>query len=908
MKQDNMQALVLVALTSAMMAFMASARTMTMTVNQTDGEVSSFDFTFDNVGAGTTNLLWMACGNGDSGTSFSGWTSVRHVADILGDTTVLDGVLPPTDWGTGVKCLRFLLSDVGAAPGAERLDYIEATGGQRIMTSFTASGTTAVEADFEFTDTSGTQTIFCSRGTSTTEDIFILFWLNGTNWRFDYNNQQKAPSPAYVPGTSRHTLRADSSGLMLDGAVLNNTTHTAADFTAGGTMSLFASHQGGVNWNNYGKYKLYSFKAWSDAFTIALDLVPCKKDGVACLYDRVSGSFLMNEVSGSPFGEGNPIDVLEDTSDAVWAVADIVQWAVPCVEPMWWLQSANNWSPARFPGASDTAILGNASVSPADVYLAPGDTVAVTNVSVANDANAVVKIDVRSGASLTLGDPVSTNWFADAASAFSEIGVSGGALTVNGPAWFSDAGTGNVIRVTDGGTIDFNNIAVFGKSGAGYTGPTKMYIGPGSIVRQNASYDFFLGDGKTLNVGGGHGGEIEIDGGTFVAGNNFYIHCAPYDAWQGHGVIRLKGGEFSFAGTGQNIHFYGGGNLPNEFFQSGGRFAGNLSFQAGSASDNLVEVSGGTNECAAWNFGTLSGSNAGRMHMRIVGREGVVKVGSGGFHTPYNSDSFTEPPILMEFVVDPTTRRDSGYPVTPVYVTKAGYSSGYLAIRGVHHVRPAGGAQLVHRDAFPMYVKANDSPSNTPPQVESTNNNNGFRRFRYGEDDQYQTIGEEMWTNVFVTVRESEILGAAGYTWQFQQKLKDAAALVDGAAALATPVVRGYLALPSLKANNLNNMTSARVRLAVTPGDGETLQTIVDGFKANGYPDSVVESSGIYNVSLVIPAERLVAGVTTDKILFDFAEYPTYKAAKDKTPTIRATLSAAKWDPKGVFGFSIFVR
>ena len=92
-------------------------------------------------------------------------------------------------------------------------------------------------------------------------------------------------------------------------------------------------------------------------------------------------------------------------------------------------------------------------------------------------------------------------------------------------------------------------------------------------------------------------------------------------------------------------------------------------------------------------------------------------------------------------------------------------------------------------------------------------------------------------------------------------------------------------------------MKKARVRLAVTPGTGETLQSIVDGFRENGYPDSAVESEGIYNVSLVIPTERLVSGVDSDKILFDFAVYPNYKAAKNKTPTIRATLSAAKWDP-----------
>jgi hypothetical protein len=432
-----------------------------------------------------------------------------------------------------------------------------------------------------------------------------------------------------------------------------------------------------------------------------------------------------------------------------------------------------------------------------------------------------------------------------------------------------------------------------------------MYIGPGGIVRQNAAGRFILGGGWLSSGDKGSGGEIEIDGGTFIAGNNLYFRCGPYGAqygYYGHGEIRLKSGSFSFAGSDQNLHFFGQGALPSKFIQSGGDFAGNLSFQRGvpAESDNLIEISGGTNTCSAWKFGTSSGDNGGRMHIRIVGRESVVKVGAVQFHTPYNASSFTEPPILMEFVVDSTTRRDTDFPVTPVYVTVRGYNGGYREIRGVHHIRPAGGAQLVHRDTFPIYVKEHDgwASSYVEGSQESADGSHGFWRYRFAADDQYQTIGAEMWTNVFVAVSKNEILGTTGYTWQFQQKLKAGAELANGATALETPVVRGYLSLPALAVRDIRNMKYGRVRFAVVPGTGETLQSIVDGFKANGYPGSVVEADGIYNVALVIPTERLVAGISTDKILFDFVEYPTYNAAKTKAPTIRATISAVKWDPR----------
>ena len=64
MKQKTMMVAVLAAVTVCV----ASARTMNVTVNRSAiGLVESFDFTFDDVGASTTNLLCMACGTADGG-------------------------------------------------------------------------------------------------------------------------------------------------------------------------------------------------------------------------------------------------------------------------------------------------------------------------------------------------------------------------------------------------------------------------------------------------------------------------------------------------------------------------------------------------------------------------------------------------------------------------------------------------------------------------------------------------------------------------------------------------------------------------------------------------------------------------------------------------------------------------
>lgn len=318
---------VLTAAMAAGMTFMASARTMTMTVNRTQEEVSSFDFAFENIGAATTNSLYVAFGTADGGTTdFSGWTSVAFVAEVPGDTTALMGVLPPAGWDDGVTCLRFFLLNEIDLKGAQRVEYIEATGTQYIMTDFTPTGKTHVEADIQFTElTTSFFGIFCARGQTTQKGDFTLGGFPNQNlWQYEYEKERRWPSQK--PGTSRHSIGFDYNGLVVDGTLIGNTTGSTSykDFTANGTMSLFACHNNGANWDKLAKMKLWRFKAWADlddtAAAPVLDLLPCTTNGVACLYNRTSGTFLGNigtgEFVAGPAVSG-PAGEIEATSELV---------------------------------------------------------------------------------------------------------------------------------------------------------------------------------------------------------------------------------------------------------------------------------------------------------------------------------------------------------------------------------------------------------------------------------------------------------------------------------------------------------------------------------------------------------------------------------------------------------------
>ena len=376
---------------AVMAAGVAGARTIGVAENRdANGVATSFNLTFSEASPETTNKLYVALGTSDGGTDLSAWNAVQFVGNVPGDLTSFQNVPLPDGWGTTVTHARlFFLMGMDVIPGADQLEYIKSTGTQRIMTSFTPNGESAVEVKLAFNSADGngkptnTHDIFCARGGKS----FTLFWVSGDHWRWDYCSQQLHSSDHNEPGAAVHTLRADKNGLFVDGMFVGNTDPTDTTFEAEGTMSIFASHFNGDNWGNYGSWKLYSFKAWSDASTLALDLVPCKKkDGTVCLYNKVDDDFLLNGGSGS-FTAG-PVTV-DMSSAVVEGASDVV--SVP-------LQGWKTSSGAFYPYISGSPVY--------VVEVAPGDTKSIGEVTFKELAidGALVTNDV-SFAAFASGEP-----------------------------------------------------------------------------------------------------------------------------------------------------------------------------------------------------------------------------------------------------------------------------------------------------------------------------------------------------------------------------------------------------------------------------------------------------------------------------------------------------------------------
>lgn len=133
----------------------------------------------------------------------------------------------------------------------------------------------------------------------------VLWGSSGGWWKFRYGaetcNTDLSFSGRVWPDKGRTLLCADANGVVVGGVTYDGTVPSAvSDFSGRGAMALFASPINGILYNP-GKWRLYSFKAWTDRDdpAPALDLVPCRKAGEACLFDRASGAFLANCGTGS---------------------------------------------------------------------------------------------------------------------------------------------------------------------------------------------------------------------------------------------------------------------------------------------------------------------------------------------------------------------------------------------------------------------------------------------------------------------------------------------------------------------------------------------------------------------------------------------------------------------------------
>ncbi len=190
----------------------------------------------------------------------------------------------------------------------QELEYIQASGQCRIKTGVTPAYNDKVEMTWMPTTVSGNQNLWCAR--TATSKQFTGFMI-GATFRFDRNEGtagQKTSATAFAANT-RYSIVADyGAGVS---TISNDVTHTEVttvsnstdSYTVGSALAIFASHNNNIDdgLNNYGSYRLYSFKLRNSSGTLRLDLVPAKRlsDDALGVYDMVNGDFLTNDKSGS---------------------------------------------------------------------------------------------------------------------------------------------------------------------------------------------------------------------------------------------------------------------------------------------------------------------------------------------------------------------------------------------------------------------------------------------------------------------------------------------------------------------------------------------------------------------------------------------------------------------------------
>ena len=190
----------------------------------------------------------------------------------------------------------------------QQLEYIQASGQCRIKTGVTPAYNDKVEMTWMPTTVSGNQNLWCSRADG---KLSFTAFMIGATFRFDRGDGtggQKASATAFVANT-RYSIVADyGAGVS---TISNDVTRTqvttvsnsTGSYTVGSALAIFASHNNNIDdgLNNYGSYRLYSFKLRNSSGALRLDLVPAKRlsDDALGVYDMVNGDFLTNDKSGS---------------------------------------------------------------------------------------------------------------------------------------------------------------------------------------------------------------------------------------------------------------------------------------------------------------------------------------------------------------------------------------------------------------------------------------------------------------------------------------------------------------------------------------------------------------------------------------------------------------------------------
>lgn len=250
-----------------------------------------------------TNTVVVAYGSADGGDDPAHWDNCAILGDVAPDATSFSAAVP-FEWGKSVRYARFFT--------ASQLDLLgdkvlKSSGTQYIVTDYTATSNTMVEARVAFIDTmSEVAALWTGRESSSSESFGMILHKEGgwssSQLRVDFGgNVTYVVKSGISAGNTLHTVAMRDGQFVYDSTTDSFNTTTKRLTVAGAPLTFFAMNTSGTI-SYISRVAFAEVKIWSDyadETSLVLHLKPAIEDG-RCGFRNIleGGRFYHNSAEG----------------------------------------------------------------------------------------------------------------------------------------------------------------------------------------------------------------------------------------------------------------------------------------------------------------------------------------------------------------------------------------------------------------------------------------------------------------------------------------------------------------------------------------------------------------------------------------------------------------------------------
>ena len=240
-----------------------------------------------------SNQVVVAYGAADGGANPAHWDSCSVLGTVANDETSFSAVLPFA-WSKSVACARFFTIGNSDSLGDK---VLKSSGTQYIVTDYTATSNTMVEARAAFIDTmSEVAALWTGRESSSSESFGMILHKEGS-WpssqlRVDFGGKVTYVVQSGISaGNTLHTVAMRDGQFVYDSTTDSFDTTTKRLTVAGAPLTFFAMNTSGTI-SYISRVAFAEVKIWSDyadETSLVRHLVPAIRDGKCGFLDTLQG-------------------------------------------------------------------------------------------------------------------------------------------------------------------------------------------------------------------------------------------------------------------------------------------------------------------------------------------------------------------------------------------------------------------------------------------------------------------------------------------------------------------------------------------------------------------------------------------------------------------------------------------